>query len=181
MAGKMTRSEIARLGGLARARLPGFVDHNRRIASLGGQALVAQRGRKYMAEIGMRGAEATIGAHGYDAFLDRVREYCLEHPSDLEREMVSILEGLGLAFERERVVQPSTGRALLVDFYLSDYNLAIEVNGRVHDPDLGFKDREKERGRARRILEAGYRLLIIYHQEMECAAETVQAAIEEEE
>lgn len=177
MARKMTRSEAGRRGGLARARQPSFVAHNRRIAHLGGQALVEQRGSEYMAEIGMRGARATINAHGYDHFLGVIRDYHLEHPSNLEVEVAAILDDLGLAYERERVVQPPTGWALLVDFYLPDHNLAIEANGRVHDPDLGFKDPDKERAREGRIREAGYRLLVVGHQEMVHAAEMIQAAI----
>lgn len=177
MARKMTRSEAGRLGGLARARQPGFVDHNRRIAPLGGRALVEQRGSEYMAKIGMRGAIATINAHGYDHFLGVARDYHLGHPSNLEVEMAAILDDLGLAYEREYVVQPPTGWALLVDFYLPDHNLAIEVNGRVHDPDLGFKDPGKERVRGGRIREAGYRLLVISHWEMARAAEMILVKI----
>jgi len=178
MTRRMTRSEAGRLGGLVRARQPNFVDHNRRIASLGGQALVRQRGAGYMAEIGMKGARATISAHGYDHFLGKIQDYRLEHPSDLEVEMAAILECLGLAYEREHIVQPPTGWALLVDFYLPGHNLAIEVNGRVHDPDLGFKDPDKERRREGRIREA-CRLLVISHREMACAAEMIQAVVEE--
>ena len=177
MAGKMTRSEAGRLGGLARARQPGFADHNRRIAALGGRALFEQRGARYMAQIGMKGAKATISAHGYDAFLDKIRDYRLKHPSSLEAEMAATLDDLGLAYEREYVVQPPTGRALLVDFYLPGHNLVIEVNGRVHDPDLGFKDPDKERLREERIREAGYRLLVIGHQEMTRAAEMILVEI----
>ena len=39
------------------------IDHLRRIASLGGQALVEKRGPEYMARIGREGYKATVERH----------------------------------------------------------------------------------------------------------------------
>jgi very-short-patch-repair endonuclease len=63
-----------------------------------------------------------------------MRSYRLAHPSPNEVQMMEILNGLGVVYQREAQV---LGEEILVsvDFYLPDLDRVIEVLGQVHfDP-----------------------------------------------
>ena len=61
---------------------------------------------------GARGAAATLAKHGYAALHEKVIAWRLAHPSEPERQVMAILDELGLAYELVRYARdPQTLRA----------------------------------------------------------------------
>ena len=108
--------------------------HNRRIAPLGGQA--------------------TLRKYGLKTLIQHARRYRLAHPSDLEQIVSGALDDLGVAYEREALIEAGDD-TFLIDFLIGD--LALEVFG-----DFPHRDRAAhDRTRARALREAGYRVVIL--------------------
>lgn len=65
-------------------------------------------------------------------------------PTGAEIEFEKKLRELRISFKRQRVVY-ERGFAAIIDFWLRDYNLFIEIDGSVHlDPEQKEKDRVKD-------------------------------------
>ncbi len=70
-------------------------------------------------------------------------------PTGSEEKMFSILEDLGLAFEFQKIfaVKDKWIKLKIVDFYLSDYKLIVEVDGRYHSfkSKQFYKDKKRDK------------------------------------
>lgn len=120
MTKKLTRSEAARIGGLARAKTL-TREHQR--------AAARKRTSESLAESGRKGAAATLEKYGYETLFRKCRKHRLKNPSGPELLMIGILSTLGLKYEREWRLGTSF---YTVDFKLEGANKAIEVQGRIH-------------------------------------------------
>jgi very-short-patch-repair endonuclease len=156
---------IGRRGGLARAQMPDFRDHQRHA----GRRSAAIND---MAALGHKGAQAFIRKYGYIKFFHFWRIWKLRNPSAHERQIATILRWLNYSFEREAMVLGDRV-PLAVDFYIPDANDSIiEVNGRIHyDPFFDHPHklqtrRDLDLHRIRRLERAGFRILEIDHRAM---------------
>jgi len=100
------------------------------------------------------GYQATAAKHGEDFALNAVQAYRLSNPSPLEAQVASILERMGVRYERE----VRCGR-YLIDFVANER--AIEVNGRVHQLHA-----ERDARKADTLRQAGYELLVLNQRDM---------------
>ena len=106
-------------------------------------------------EKGRLGWLATTTRWGLKIALQHLRNYRLAHPSNLETEVIAILNELGLPYERE-VFCECAGRIYLIDFVIDKY-LAVEVNG-----DYFHSQRQEADARKVRDLKhCGYRVLVL--------------------
>lgn len=111
----------------------------------------------HTSRIGKLGYKATVAKHGDQFAIGFVRQYRLDHPSVLERAVMTALDQLGLRYEREYIYQVSPRKVYLIDFVVSagiDY--FIEVNGVVHRYHL-----DRDTAKAAAIRAAGYPLIIL--------------------
>jgi very-short-patch-repair endonuclease len=113
---------------------------------------------------GRLGARATIQKHGFAKFFESWRKWKLAHPSKPEKVIISILDDLNLAFDREWRLQPSF---LTLDFYFESRRKGIEFHGRIHG-QLKQEQREENDAKKRELLaQAGIECLWIEHTEMD--------------
>lgn len=156
---------IGRKGGQARAAQASFQAHQ----SHAGRRSAAVND---MAALGSRGAKAFIRKYGYLRFFHFWRAWKLANPSSHERQVAALLDELGYTYQREALVL-GDDIPLAVDFYLPDCNDAIiEVYGRVHydplfdHPNYPTTRAQNDAHRLHRLERAGYRILVIDHQEL---------------
>jgi very-short-patch-repair endonuclease len=125
---------IASKGGKARAAMPNFQEHNRRIAPLGWAATCA----KYGPQVAAR----------------HLRQYRLDNPSSGELTIMEILDRNGIAYVREEYME-GIG---YIDFLI--WKLVIAVEDGIHRKPEVFGDRGEE-ARYKALLKRGYRVLIV--------------------
>ena len=146
-----SRSEVARLGGLATFERYG-VEHYRAIGRLGFAVTVERYGREHAHDV----AAAARAAHPERASHDEQR--VMKMLAELGQG--DLLAGEAVAYRREYRVAPSTH----VDFAWPEQHKALEVYGGIHhalalDPD-GLRA-QREATREARIREAGWDLLTV--------------------
>lgn len=160
----MTRSEAARKAGKARAAqfTSASQRHARRHLS---SAQAAANGRA--------GARVTLARFGAAFLFDQCRRWRLDHPSRLEQLMIGILSRLGVGYEREYRVADSL---LTLDFYLTDLQCAIEVDGSIHDPGKPSYHQRLINDERKRALcaELGLPVLRLHHSAFEDLAHVIQ-------
>jgi len=175
----MTRSEAGRKGGKARAALPDWLAHQR----AAGKRSAAVND---MAALGHRGAVAYARKYGYGKLFHLCRRYRLEHPSEPERVVMAILDGLGLqeGQDYEREAMPLGEDAFIaVDFALTGQRKVIEVNGKVHyDPAFDHPSAPGTRAanearRLERLQKAGWQVLTLDYRRLAGDGETVRQQI----
>lgn len=173
--------QIGRKGGKARAQMPDFIDHQRRAGRRSAQV-------NDMAALGHRGAMAYIRKYGYASLFKLARAWRLENPSRHERQVMAMLDALGITYEREAEVLGEDA-FISVDFYLAETRQAIEVNGKVHydplfdHPNYPHTRRSNEARRLERLRQAGFEVLVIDYRQLRDAdavrqriAEFIEAA-----
>src|SRR5262249_31008118 len=120
---------------------------------------------------GSLGAKATIAKHGFGKFFESWRKWKLEHPSQPELEIIDILDGLNVTYEREWQLQPSF---LTLDFYMPSLRKGIEFHGRIHG-QLKQEQREQNDAKKRELLiNTGIETLWIDHTEMNDVAALIE-------
>jgi very-short-patch-repair endonuclease len=73
------------------------------------------------------------------AYANHCRNQRLDSPTPAEDRFAEILNGLGVKFERERILfHTDNTRFLLIDFWILNHNVAFEVDGRVHDSQKNY-------------------------------------------
>jgi very-short-patch-repair endonuclease len=103
---------------------------------------------------GRLGWLVTTAKWGAETALKHLRNYRLANPSNLEREVMKLLDELSLPYERE-VFCECAGRIYLIDFVVAE-SLAIEVNG-----DYFHSQRQEADARKIRDLEACAYLVLV--------------------
>jgi hypothetical protein len=167
-------AEAGRKGGRARAALPDFQEHQR----AAGKASAAVND---MAALGHRGAVAYARKYGYARLFHLCRRYRLDHPSEPERVVMAILDGLGVVYERE-ALPLGEDAFIAVDFALSGQR-AIEVNGKVHydplfdHPGYPGTRAENERRRLEKLQKAGWAVLVLDWRDLAGDGETARQQI----
>jgi hypothetical protein len=167
-------AEAGRKGGRARAALPDFQEHQR----AAGKASAAVND---MAALGHRGAVAYARKYGYARLFHLCRRYRLDHPSEPERVVMAILDGLGVVYERE-ALPLGEDAFIAVDFALSGQR-AIEVNGKVHydplfdHPGYPGTRAENERRRLEKLQRAGWQVLTLDYRHLAGDGETAKQQI----
>ena len=169
------RREIAIAGGRARAK--SFTPEHQRAARAALPHDVVVRA----ARAGFKAVIERKGGRTINRVLEAARRHRLSNPSKPERAMMELLDGMGVAYEREHNVARHVYR--WVDFYIPSLNAAIQVHGGQHFV-AGWGD-EVEFARLRRCDElvrrackrAGIRLIEIDARHMRSA--TGMAAITE--
>jgi hypothetical protein len=162
--------EMGRRGGLARAAMPDFREHQRRAGKRCAEL-------NDMAALGHRGARAFIDKYGYARLWRLARAWRLEHPSRHEQQVMAILDGLGVPYERE-VELLGSDAYVSVDFLVAG-GWVIEVNGRVHfderfeHPNYPNTRAASDRDRVRKLQAAGYQVLVINYQDLAKMADLV--------
>lgn len=101
------------------------------------------------------GYKATAEKYGQHFAVEVQRTYRLENPSDLERQLMAVLEELELPYEREVMVE-AEGRAYLIDFVLFG-DRAVEVNGEWVHQFHGERDARKLRA----LRNLGYDVMVV--------------------
>src|SRR5262249_11292844 len=120
---------------------------------------------------GSLGAKATIAKHGFGKFFESWRKWKLAHPSKPELEIIDILDGLNVTYEREWQLQPSF---LTLDFYMPSLRKGIEFHGRIHG-QLKQEQREQNDAKKRELLaSAGVETLWIDHRDLEDLAVLIE-------
>jgi len=175
----MTRSEAGRKGGKARAALPDWLAHQR----AAGKRSAAVND---MAALGHRGAVAYARKYGYGKLFHLCRRYRLEHPSEPERVVMSVLDGLGLQegqdYEREAQVLGESC-FIAVDFALAGQRKVIEVNGKPHydplfdHPSYPGTRAENERRRLEKLQKAGWQVLTLDYRHLAGDGETARQQV----
>jgi hypothetical protein len=98
---------------------------------------------------------ATSAKWGVKVAVKHQRNYRLAHPSNLEREVMIILDTLGLSYERE-VWCECDERVYLIDFVIAG-RFAVEVNG-----DYAHRNRhEADRRKVAALERCGYLVLTL--------------------
>jgi very-short-patch-repair endonuclease len=121
-------------------------------------------------EKGRLGWLATTAKWGLKIALQHRRNYRLTHPSNLEAEVIVILNELSLPYERE-VFCKWAGHSYFIDFVIDEY-LAVEVNGE-------YFHSQRQEADARKIHDlkcCGYRVLVL--SEAQIQAEQAQAILQ---
>lgn len=136
--------------------------------------------RTDMAALGYRGYVSSVGKYGYRGWMEKSRVKRLAHPTDLEQRVASILDRIGVPYDREFVVLTDTERPLVVDFAVFPGPRLIEVHGRPHTvPALNHGNPDgrqvRDEARFRRLREAGYRVCVIDHRLIDRAEEDLRA------
>jgi very-short-patch-repair endonuclease len=155
--------QAGRLGGLARAQMPGFREHQRRAGKRCAEL-------NDMAALGHRGAKVFIERYGYPRLWRLARAWRLEHPSRHERQVMAILDGWGLSYQRE-VELLGVEAYVSVDFLVAG-TYVIEVNGKCHyDPAFDHPNYPNtraagDRERVRKLRRAGYQVLVIDYRDL---------------
>ena len=106
---------------------------------------------------GPKGYAAAVEKWGSGFALNKLSAWLIAHPSKLEQQVMGILNGLRVLYERE----VRLGNYLL-DFVIG--RQVIEVNGGVHKFHV-----ERDSRKAQAIREAGYKLLVIGESDMNIA------------
>lgn len=104
-----------------------------------------------------KGYAAAVEKWGSGFALNKLSAWLIAHPSKLEQQVMSILNGLRVLYERE----VRLGNYLL-DFVIG--RQVIEVNGDIHKFHV-----ERDSRKVQAIREAGYKLLIVQEADMEIA------------
>jgi hypothetical protein len=159
---------------LARASLPDWKAHQQ----AAGRRSAAVND---MAALGHRGAVAYARKYGYARLFHLCRRYRLDHPSEPERVVMAILDGLGVVYERE-AMPLGEDTFICVDFALSGQR-AIEVNGKVHydplfdHPGYPGTRAENERRRLEKLQKAGWQVLTLDYRDLACDGETARQQV----
>jgi len=171
-------AEAGRKGGKARAARPDFLAHQSHAGKRSAQV-------NDMAALGHRGAVAYARKYGYGRLFHLCRRYRLDHPSEPERVVMAILDGLGLQegqdYERE-ALPLGEDTFIAVDFALTGKR-AIEVNGKVHYDPLfdrpGYPGTraENERRRLEKLQKAGWQVLTLDYRHLAGDRETAKQQI----
>jgi very-short-patch-repair endonuclease len=148
--------EIARRGGKTRAKA--FTPAYQRATRAQVSSAACRRN-------GAKGAARTVELHGHQKLFDGSRRKRLEKPSPLELTMIGLLTRLGMEFEREYRL-PDTLYTL--DFFLTNFQTGIEVDGPLHDPGKPGADKRKvcEARKAEICERLNIRLIRIHHTEL---------------
>lgn len=109
-------------------------------------------------EKSVKGFKATCKKHGSLFAIEKVQAYQLEHPSSLNRQTMTILDEMGIHYEREVLLE---GTNFLIDFVINGCH-AIEVNGAWAHSHHQQRDQHK----FNLIRNAGYRLLPLDERDM---------------
>ncbi len=150
--------EMGRRGGRKRAQMPDFREHQR----IAGKRCAELND---MAALGHKGAMVYIERHGYPSLWRLARAWRIGHPSCHERQIMAILEALGVPYEREVEIS-GLGPFISVDFLIAGDHV-VEVNGRCHyDPRFDHPNRPNtraasDRERVRKLRKAGYQVLVV--------------------
>lgn len=112
-------------------------------------------------EKGRLGWLTTTSKWGAETALQHLRNYRLANPSKLEREVMILLDELGLPYERE-VFCNCAGRIYLIDFVIAD-SFAIEVNGDY----FHSKRYEADARKAIDLETCGYRVLVLLESQIQ--------------
>lgn len=105
-------------------------------------------------EKGRLGWQVTAARWGVKVAVKHQRAYRLAHPSNLEQQCMTLLDGLGVSYERE-VWFEQRGKVYLIDFVVAGV-FAIEVNGTFAHRHRADSDALKQAA-----LRQQYRLLIL--------------------
>lgn len=107
---------------------------------------------------GKKGFASTVARFGWDFAIQNIRNYRLANPSNLEREIILLLDELGLHYERE-VRCDAAPKVYLIDFVIERLPLviALEIQGAYYHRHRQSEDARK----ALAIEERGYQLLVI--------------------
>lgn len=128
---------------------------------------------------GRKGYQATVARHGKHIATEKLQAYRLAHPSDLERQVMGILNRLGVQYEREvwlESVVTAKSQIYLIDFVING-RLAIEVNG-----DWAHQfHRERDRQKCNAIRQHGFRLLVLEEGDMPQAETILDSFLKQEE
>lgn len=157
------RREACRRGGLARAQMPGFREHQRNA----GRCCAKTHD---MAALGHRGARVFIERYGYPRLWRLARAWRLDHPSKHERQVMAILDGLGVPYARE-VELLGADAYVSVDFLVAGEHV-IEVNGKCHydplfdHPNYPNTRAAGDRERVRKLQRAGFRVLVVDYRDL---------------
>ena len=120
--------------------------------SLGGKA----HDQAHMREIGRRGWRALVRKEGLAAAHDKVREWQIANPTELERLAMDALDALGANYERE-VVLSDGERFCSLDFRVGD--VALEVDGDAAHGSLTPQEARLRAAKAALCEAAGLRLV----------------------
>lgn len=123
---------------------------------------------------GRKGAIATLQRHGKAHLIKQMIDYRLAHPSDLEKQVQGILDGLGADYQREVQIDLPNGQPAVVDFWLDSCNLIIEVDGQVHDL---WRDHDHDMARIDGLWSAGYSILWLNWKDRGQIAGQIQQAL----
>jgi hypothetical protein len=167
------RRENGRKGGLKRAQMADFGEHQRRAGKRSAEV-------NDMAALGHRGAMSFIAKYGYGRLYHLCRAWRLQHPSAHEQEIMDVLCTLGLEPGRDYEREYEVADFLSVDFAFPVSWQAIEINGKVHY-DPAFDDPRRPGTRAAndsdkllRLQRLGWRVLVIDYREMQRADQLVK-------
>lgn len=72
------------------------------------------------------------------------REDLLQQSTGAEKRFAKILDGLGIRYTRQKAVSMKSGYTFFLDFYLPEYLIGIEIDGKYHqDPKQKQKDAQR--------------------------------------
>jgi very-short-patch-repair endonuclease len=111
---------------------------------------------------GSKGAKVTLARYGADSLFNHWRRWKLNHSSLNELVMIGILARLGIVADREWRL----GETLLsVDFYLPQFDCAIEIHGSIHHKFEEEKRRRRDQRKRQWLADAGINCLWINYLE----------------
>ena len=78
------------------------------------------------------------------ARVERFRVKSLKNPTEAEAKFGKLLTDNGIRYESQKVIKCGQ-RYYIVDFYLTDYRIIVEVDGEYHeDPEQKARDEERQ-------------------------------------
>ena len=164
--------------------------HLRAISSAGGKSHsrdhMSALGRKRaagadMAQVGSLGWAALVQAKGLEGAHQALAQWHVDHPSQFELAVAETLDRLGIQYEREhRLVIDDI--PMRFDFWLPDYQVAIEVQGQIHHPDHEWNDEERQARFQHRmqVLRQSFRVLEIGYDQVDQAESMIIEFLEDE-
>ena len=105
--------------------------------------------------------------------LDDLLQAC---DSELERTVLRKIadEGLPLPDEAQHIIYDKDVRIAKPDFYYKQQNIALFVDGPVHDQDYSKRDDEEKRKKMRAL---GYRVFAVHHLDVESGITKLREAL----
>lgn len=150
----MSRTEVSRLGGLARAK-----QRTREDQAAAGRARAQKMTKEERVEFARKGWNAACSKVGAGNVIQRIIERQRANPSPIEREVLDYCRGRG--WNVEHIYRPWNDRAFTVDIADPANKIAIEVLGPLHFLPFTADQRHYLEEKVTRLVNEGWNVLLL--------------------